>query len=103
MTYTWTEVETWMKNNELSASKLSQMLTGRSGATTVFAWRRTKRIGGKYAIKLERLMNATTPVQRAAALYTPGQSLIVTARKPKPRMTIHHDSYNFCPYCGHKL
>src|SRR5215469_10763712 len=64
MTYTWTEVETWMKNNELSASKLSQMLTGRSGATTVFAWRRTKRIGGKYAIKPERLKMTEAKIRK---------------------------------------
>jgi hypothetical protein len=96
------EVNAWMKEHNISGTKLSQMLTGRDNATTVYGWFKSGIVNGKYVQKLEQIMTNSTPAKQAVANYTPG-AVIVTASKPKPRVTIHHDNYNFCPYCGHKL
>ena len=96
------KVNAWMKENNISGGQLGTMLTGRKGATVYYGWKKSGFIVGKYAKKLEQIMANNTPAKQAVANYTPG-AVIVTASKPKPRVMIHHDTYNFCPYCGHKL
>jgi hypothetical protein len=98
------ELEAWMKENNISGTKLGQMLTGKSTATTVYGWKKSGKVTGKYVKKLEQIMKSEMgPAQSANANYVAGNSSIVTAKKPRPQMTIHHDHFNFCPYCGHKL